>query len=206
MGTNGEVPAHPWSDDSGWALTIEAFPNKPQSRDQIIEQPLGMFFEDTMDAGGDDTMLMRALKRKHPGKYGDLPLPYVVAVNETLSTPFDPTPHRTNVLFGEAKLVYGDGLAPHWIRAGNRIWRGPGDHPRNRRLAAVLFASNLTPWHAEQAELEWWDNPFASHPVPDELLPDVATRRQLLPDQAGEPSPRVTQPARTPGSVLLPGS
>jgi hypothetical protein len=203
---NGEVPSHCWSDDSGWRLTIEAFPNKPQLRDQPVERPLGMFFEDTGDAVRDEIPLVRSLKRKYPSRYGDLPLPYVVAVSETLLTPFDPTPHRTNVLFGSPKLMYGDGLGPRWVRVGNGIWRGPAAHPRNRRLAAVLFTSHLTPWTVDQAELEWWDNPFANRPVPDELLPDVARRRQLLPDQAGEHSLRVTQPARSPGSVLVPGS
>jgi len=143
---------------------------------------------------------------KSPSRYGDLSLPYVVAVSETLSTLFDPTPHRTNVLFGSLKFMYGDALGPRWVRASDGIWRGPGAHPRNRRLAAVLFASQLTPWTVDQAELEWWDNPFANRPVPEDLLPDVARRMQMLPGQARENSLQETQPARTPGSVLSSGS
>src|SRR5258708_18446457 len=108
------------------------------------------------------------------------------AVSETLSTLFDPTPHRTNVLFGSLKFMYGDALGPRWVRASDGIWRGPGAHPRNRRLAAVLFASQLTPWTVDQAELEWCDNPFANRPGPDEFLPDVASRRPLLPNQAAQ--------------------
>jgi hypothetical protein len=200
---DGELPSHCWSDDSGWALTFEALPNKPELRDQPVDRPLGIFFEDTSDTVRDEIPLMRALKRKSPSRYGDLSLPYVVAVSETLSTIFDPTPHRTNVMFGSLKFMYGDALGPRWVRASDGIWRGPGGHPRHRRLAAVLFASQLTPWTIEQAELEWWDNPFANRPVPDELRPDVARRRQLLPDQD---SLRETQPARTPGSVLNSGS
>ena len=196
---DGEVPSHCWSDDSGWALTIEALPNKPELRDQPVERPLGMFFEDTSDAVRDEIPLKGALKRKAPSRYGDLTLPYAVAVSETLPNIFDPVPHRTNVLFGNLKFMYGDALGPRWVRASDGIWRGPGAHPRNRRLAAVLFASQLTPWTIDQAELEWWDNPFANCPVPDELRPDVARRRQLLP---GQDSPQETPPARTPASVL----
>lgn len=199
---NGEVPSHSWSDDSGWTLTLEAFPNKPELRDQLVDRPLGLFFEDTASIVRDEIPLTRALKRKQPSRYGDLSFPYVVAVSETSLSPFDPTPHRTNVMFGSLKVVYGDDPAPRWVRAGDGIWRGPGAHPRNRRLAAVLLTSNLLPWTVDQAELEWWDNPFANHPVPEELLPDVATRRQLLPDQTGERTLQTTQPERTPGSVL----
>jgi hypothetical protein len=118
----------------------------------------------------------------------------------------DLAPHRANVMFGTLKIEYGGGSGPHWVREGDGVWRSLGARPRNRRLAAVLFASRLTPWTIGQTELEWWDNPFASQPVPAELLPDVATRRQLRPDQTGEINMHATRPARTPGSVLDPES
>jgi hypothetical protein len=199
---NGEVPSYYWSDDGGWALILEALPNKPELREQPVDRPLGIFLEDTAGIVRDEIPLMRALKRKQPSRYGDLPLPYVVAVGETSVLPFDPTPHRTNVMFGSLKVVYGDDPAQRWVRTGDGIWRGPGAHPQNRRLAAVLFASNLTPWAIDQVELEWWDNPFANHPVPKEVLPNIATRRQLLPDQTGGRTLHATPPVRTPGSVL----
>jgi hypothetical protein len=56
----------------------------------------------------------------------------------------------------------------------------------------------------DQAELKWWDNPFANFPVPDDMVPDVATRRQLHIGQTGEGRMQTTEPARTPGSVLRP--
>jgi hypothetical protein len=136
---SGEVPSHHWSEASGWSLTLEALPNKPELRGQPVDRPLGMFSEDAMDPAEDEVSLMRALKRKQPSRYGDLPLPYVVAVSETSPTPFDPTPHRTNVMFGSLQIIYGDGRGPRWIRAENGIWRGPGARSRNRRLAAGLL-------------------------------------------------------------------
>jgi hypothetical protein len=49
--------------------------------------------------------------------------------------------------------------------------------------------------------LEWWDKPFASNPVPDELIPNVVRRRQLLFDNdVGEF--KEVQALRTPGSIL----
>lgn len=109
-------------------------------------------------------------------------------------------------MFGTQKIEYGGGSGVRWVRQGDGFWRGPAARPRNRRLAAVLLASGLTPWTIGQAELEWWDNPFASQPVPQTLVPDVAARRQLRPDQTGEINMHATQPARTPGSVLDPDS
>jgi hypothetical protein len=107
-------------------------------------------------------------------------------------------------MFGTLEPGYVAGSTLQWVRKENGFWRGPGAHSRNRRLAAVLFTSGLTPWTTGQAELEWWDNPFASQPVPEELIPDVAARRRLRPDHTGEINMDAVQPTRTPGSVLDP--
>jgi hypothetical protein len=201
---DGEVPTYGWTDDSGWELTFEALPNKPEFRDQPVERPLGTFFDQTRGVIRDEDPLARAVRRKQPSRYGDLAWPYVVAVSETPFDPGDTESHRSNVLFGRQMITYGDGHNPRWVRIGDGIWRGPGAHPRNRRLAAVLFVSHLTPWSVDQAELEWWDNPFANLPVPDDMLPDVARRRQLSVDETGEGQLLTTPPAQTPGSVLGP--
>lgn len=205
---NGEMPSYYWSGGGGWAITFDAFPNKPEVRGQPVDRALGIFVDYTANIARGEGPLAGALRRKQPSRYGDLPLPYVVAVNETSLIPFgdDLAPHRANVMFGTLKIAYGGGSGPHWVREGDGVWRSLGARPRNRRLAAVLFASRLTPWTIGQAELEWWDNPFASQPVPEELLPDVAARRQLRPDQTGEINMHATRPARTPGSVLDPES
>jgi hypothetical protein len=201
---DGDGPAYQWS-DSGWELTFEAFPNKPELRGEPVQRPLGMFFDSTADGLiQDEDPLRRALKRKQPNRYGILAQPYVIAVREAPFITGDTESHRANVLFGHSAVTYGDGRDPRWVRLNDGVWRGPGSRPRNRRLAAVLFASHLTPWSVDQAELEWWDNPFANSPVPDDMVPDVARRRQLHIGQTGEGHMRTTEPARTPGSVLRP--
>jgi hypothetical protein len=201
----GEVPTYRWEDDSGWELTFEAFPNKPELRSQPVERPLGMFFDSTVDGViRDEDPLTRALKRKQPSRYGSLAWPYVVAVREIPFIPDDTESHRTNVLFGRSAVQYGDGYDPRWVRLGDGIWRGPSARPRNRRLAAVLFASHLTPWSIDSSELEWWDNPFANLPVPEDMIPAVARRRQLRMSESGEGRLIETEPIRTPGSVLSP--
>jgi hypothetical protein len=203
---HGEVPSYPWLGGGGWAITFDAIPSKPEARGRPADRALGIFVDYTVPAVRGETPLLHALKDKQPRGYGDdLPLPYVVAVNETSLSSFgSPEPHRANVMFGTLEPGYVAGSTLQWVRKENGFWRGPGAHPRNRRLAAVLFTSGLTPWTTGQAELEWWDNPFASQPVAEELIPDVAARRRLRPDHTGEINMDAVQPTRTPGSVLDP--
>jgi hypothetical protein len=201
--SSGEIPTYPWEDNSGWKLVFEAFPNKPEIRSEPVERSLGMFFDSTV--GGlirDEDPLTHALKRKQPSRYGTLAWPYVVAVREMPFAPNDTESHRTNVLFGRSALQYRGGCDPRWVRVGDGIWRGPGARPRNRRLAAVLFTSHLTPWSTDTAELEWWDNPFADLPVPEDMIPDVARRRHLRISATGEGRLEAAEATRTPGSVL----
>jgi hypothetical protein len=203
---NGEMPSYYWS-GGGWALTFEAFPNKPGLRGHPVDRPLGAFVDYTM-AGivRNEVPLAGALKRKQPNRYGDLELPYVVAVSETSLIPFDDAAaHRANVMFGIPRLDFSDGSSPRWVRGNDGVWQRADAGPRNRRLAAVLFASGLTPWTVGQADLEWWDNPFARCPVPDSLVPDVAARRQPRSGPTAEVDMQVRQPVRTAGSVLALG-
>src|SRR5258708_26465503 len=73
-----------------------------------------MFFEDTGDAVRDEIPLMRALKRKHPSRYGDLPLPYVVL----LARPSRPSsiPPRTGPMCCSG--ASNSCMAMLWARAG----------------------------------------------------------------------------------------
>jgi hypothetical protein len=162
----GEVPSYSWPGGGGWVITFDALPNKPELRGQPVDRPLGLFVDHTANTVRGETPLVRALKDKQPSGYGDLPLPYVVAVNETSLIPFDsPEPHRANVMFGTPKPGYIDGSSLHWVRKGDGFWRGPSALPRNRRLAAVLFASGLTPWTIDKVELA--RRPGEDRPAPD---------------------------------------
>jgi hypothetical protein len=195
----GEIPTLSWPDGSGWTLVFEAFPSKPEYRGQPAERPLGVFMDEPMGPIADEGRLRRALRRKRPSEYGDLALPYVVAISEE---PFDADAwHWENVLFGHTAVEYCPGQPARSIRMPDGFWRGPGGRPRNRRLAAVLFASNLMPWTIDRTRLEWWDNPFANHPVPDELIPDVARRRQLVVNN-GVGEFHEVQALRTAGLIL----
>lgn len=163
-----------------WHLRLEAIPTKPDLRGKPISRPLGMFMDETGGAIDDETRLKRALKRKSPSRYGDLKHPLVVAIAEYGWELSDSTWHRTNVLYGTSAVQVGPGDSFRSVRRPDGHWRGHGNTPRNGRLAAVLFGSRVFPWCVTEAPLEWWNNPFATRPVPDELVPQIARRQDLV--------------------------
>jgi hypothetical protein len=64
-----------------------------------------MLMDETGGLIKDERPLRGALSRKRPSRYGDLALPYVVAISEE---PFDGDAwHRQNVLFGHEAVEYG---------------------------------------------------------------------------------------------------
>ena len=58
------------------------------------------------------------------------------------------------------------------------------------------------PWSIDRTVLEWWDNPVANLPVPDEAVPEVARRCRLSVGPDGVEDLTVTGPDRTPGVLL----
>ena len=198
----GDGPMFRWDGASGWSLAFEAFPPRPEYRGQPAIRPLGMFMDETGGQIDDEGPLRRALNRKAPSRYGDLELPYVVAITEEPFSSHDEEWHRTNVLFGQEAFLYGGGQPTRYVRIPNGVWRGPGPAPRHRRLAAVLFTSDLAPWTIDRTELEWWDNPFANQPVPEDVVPDVVHRCQVRFDDDGAGNLSRVPAPRTPGAVL----
>jgi hypothetical protein len=197
------LPDFDWTAQN-WVLHFEALPIKQELRGEVVSRPLGMFADETGGAIDDETRLHRALKRKAPSGYGELELPFVVAIAEYGWEISDPMWHRTNVMYGHSAMEYGHGRTPRSIRRPDGHWRGPGGSPRNSRLAAVMFASRLHHWQLDRAEIEWWDNPFAARPVDDALVPQVARRQQLVVSD-GEGSLVSTEPALATDSLFAAG-
>lgn len=198
--TSETIPELRW-EAAGWSMIFEAFPVRPETRGQPIDRPLGMFMDETGGLIDDETRLRRALARKAASRYGDLDCPYVVAVNEHPFAPGHSDWHRKNVLFGRDAVTFGDGQPARSIRQPDGHWRGPAQRPRNRRLSAVLLCDDLYVWQPERAVLEWWDNPFANRPVPDELVP-APSRRQRLEMQGSEGTFVTIEPLRSMEAVL----
>lgn len=195
-----QPPTFRW-EAAGWVLSFEAYPMKQRFRGERVHRPLGSFADETSGLIDDETLFRRALERKAPNRYGQLEHPYVVAICEY---PFGfgaDEWHRKNVLYGRSAIAFGDGHPPREVRQPDGFWRGPGQRPRNTRVAAVLVGLHLAPWHFDDDALAWWDNPFAQRPVPDALVPEAATRHQLVLRQ-GRGDFVVTQPTMTPKIIF----
>jgi hypothetical protein len=119
----------------------------------------------------DTTPLHRAIKDK-AGAYGQLRMPYVVAVASegTFVSDFP----ILNALFGHEQVTLtpnADGT-PNFTstRAPDGVWLGPRG-VQNRRISAVLTAQLLRPWCVTTVVPTLWHHPAAEHPLVVEFLP-----------------------------------
>lgn len=104
--------------------------------------------------------------RGKAGRYGELDLPYVVAVN-ALET-YANRESVIDALFGtEAVVVRRDGH--EWVRNPDGVWYGRGG-PTNTRVSAVLSTERLSGWDIGQRSLRLIANPWAARPLPGILL------------------------------------
>lgn len=87
------------------------------------------------------------------GRYGDLGLPYIVAVNALYEAAEEDL--AEDALFG----IPGSGIS---LTKG--VWRS-AHRPTNTRLSAVLSTERLDPWSLGYREIRLFDNPWARYPL-----------------------------------------
>jgi hypothetical protein len=113
-------------------------------------------------------------------RYGELDLPYVVAVNAM--SEFAHEEDAVDALFGPlATIVRRTGGDEHeFARLPDGVWnserKGPGE-PTNTRVSAVLSTERLTPWTGGQQRARLIMNPWAKNPLPPELALGVDVLR-----------------------------
>ena len=99
-------------------------------------------------------------------KYGELDLPYVVAVNAT--EPVDET-DIMEALYGKEQYsmeISDDNTVitePKMTRVPDGAWVGPKGH-RYTRISAVLLVTRLTTWNIPRTILRLYHNPWAKKP------------------------------------------
>lgn len=146
-------------------LVFRPIPVRPDRRGKI-ERPIGMLGPVEMVEINPMLAVRRTVKKKATA-YGDVRMPYVLAVNAVA----EHGPHRTDfieALFGDVNLrvsrhASGRGSDSRWVRSPNGIWLGPTG-PRHTRLSAVLFAVPATPWNLPHVPTLLIRNPWARHP------------------------------------------
>lgn len=172
-------PQHTWR-EAGWSITFEAMPRSPGRRGLASSRTIGI--HPVMGGFLDNSELVFDAVKKKGKKYGQMPLPFIIAVGHAAMFPDDEdidaslygTLHEHGPVGGETTLT----------RQPDGYWTGPRNHSQ---VSGVLVVANPAPW-------TWARNtPVLRHsPDPDSIaapvLPVWETMR-LVGDQVERQSP-----------------
>jgi hypothetical protein len=148
----------------GWRIEIQPIP-KSKLRGKAGIRPIGTRF--TGIRGVDHRTPIRDSIVEKGRKYGELDLPYVVAVNA-----LEPGIDQDDILealFGKEQYLIdiSDDASivsePRLQRIPDGAWRGP-DGPRYTRISAVLMVTQLSIYNIPRAVLRLYHNPWAQNP------------------------------------------
>lgn len=158
------IPSFAWSYD-GWEVIIQPIPRN-EIRDDVPVRPVGV----VMGAGGPVTVdedIRRAIEIKAK-KYGDLDLPFVIAVN--VIPDFCRQHSVIEALLGHELIDFAANPPRPAGRALDGAWSGTRG-PRNRRNSAALIFSQLAPESAHENEPWFVHHPWATNPLGRDRLP-----------------------------------
>ncbi|MGO9643763.1 MAG: hypothetical protein ACLPY5_03330 [Candidatus Bathyarchaeia archaeon] len=148
--------------EQDWTVDFCPIPKKPEARGKPGVRPIGAITSPAreIDPGSAirDTLMDKA------GHYGELNLPYVIAVNEL--TEFGThTGDVMEALFGkEHALIPRDSLSKgdvRWERAPDGLWTSPSG-PRYTRVSCVMIA-RVDAWDIPKAPICLYHNPWAQY-------------------------------------------
>ncbi len=146
----------------GWKIDFFLIPKSEANRGKAGLQPIGIQFQGARIL--QTKVAIRNAVLAKAGRYGQLPGPYLIAVN-VLSDHVDET-DVIEALFGDEKFIYSIGMppaqGPQIRRAANGAWYGP--NPRNTRVSGVIIFDQLS-----QSNIPWvmpclYHNPWAAAP------------------------------------------
>jgi len=153
----------------GWNVTFQAIPKSPKARGKQGIRPIGIRFLRPQECK-EHEWIRNAIKEKAT-KYGNLDLPYIIAIN-VLSI-FSNDDHMVmNALFGDERITFyrlpTGGFDNKLTRASNGAFRGPRG-PRNTRVSGVIICNNLLWGNIAKINHVLWHNPWASFPFNQDL-------------------------------------
>jgi hypothetical protein len=172
-----EALPHWLYEHQGWKIEFFPMPKSPEIRGQAGVRPIGLHFEGWQWL--DTRVAIRDSVVGKAGRYGEMDLSYVIAVN-ALGDHVD----RTDImeaLFGKEQFFFradlGNQQRPECTRKPDGVWTSPG-RPRYTRVSAVLAADSLGPSTIPWASMCLYHNPWAAKPYEGELtqLPRAVPR------------------------------
>ena len=149
----------------GLTITVTANPKPPEKRGNSDMRPLGIVMPDELLEWDTKDDIRQAVLRKAKC-YGDLKLPYIIAINVMNELfEFDDV---LQGLFGQlvTEVRRSQGAYQHrTVNAGDGAWRGKTE-PRNTIVSGVLIVNNLLPTTIGRETPLLIHNPWAQNPLP----------------------------------------
>jgi hypothetical protein len=149
-------------EDVGWSVTFKPIPKSPLTRGKPGVRPLGIIWLNFRELKEHEWV--KNSIRKKAGKYGNLNLPYIIAVN--LISIFSQDSIIENALFGR-EGSYGNN---EMTRDFDGAFCQPSG-PQYTRVSAAMVFGYLHCGGIAKSKPVIWHNPWASNPLDQELLP-----------------------------------
>ena len=145
--------------DSGWAIEFQAMARPPERRG-LGQRVVGIRWGD-FQAVNDWQPIRDAIKRKG-ARYGNLPHPYLVAINvDAFSMDVE---DEVQAFFGQEEVMFSfkDGVATPWVRLKpDGVWV-----QQFTRVSGAWIFSRAEPWTLAQQKSTVYFNPWASQMLP----------------------------------------
>lgn len=149
------LPRHTWQ-EAGWCLTFDAIPRSPGKRGDPTSRAIGIH-PATSWLDDESDRVLEAVKKKG-GKYGDLALPFIVAVGHAA---FFPEDEDTETALYGTSVEYAHGSTPAFGRMPDGYWTATYDHTHSR-VSGVLIVDNPAPWTWTKNTPVLWESPDPS--------------------------------------------
>ncbi|MFJ4407236.1 hypothetical protein [Streptomyces sp. NPDC088910] len=164
------LPMCTWR-EAGWCLTFEAIPRSPGRRRAPTGGTIGVHPSHWLD---DQSNRVLAAVKKKGGKYGDLGLPFIVAVGHAA---FFPEDNETEAGLYGTSVTYTREDASAFGRSSDGYWTDARVHTHSR-VSGVLTVDNPAPWTWTRNPPVLWRSPdLKSLPAP--VLPTWESARLL---------------------------
>ncbi|MEU1161849.1 hypothetical protein ABZ372_14320 [Streptomyces sp. NPDC005921] len=156
------LPRHTWQ-EAGWSLNFQAIPRSPGKRGDPASRTIGI--HPSVWVADDSDRVLKAVRKKG-GKYGDLALPFIVAVGNSAVFPEDED--TESALYGTS-VEYAHRTGSTFGRNPDGYWTAAQDQAHSR-VSGVLTVDNPAPWTWAKKVPVLWQSP-APGSLPAPVLP-----------------------------------
>jgi hypothetical protein len=190
------LPPHRWRHE-GWDFEFRAIPKSEQWQGSDDSPTIGMFGNAMGSVIGDDLAIRRQVMDK-ASAYGNIGLPYIIAVS--IDSMFATDTTVVNALYGSDQVglaTRSDGsIVTVSSRAPDGVFVGRNG-PQYRRVSGVLVAIGLWPYTVSQAVPTLWHIPYRNR---DFTVSSTPWRHAIIDTQTA--LPRFIDPLRSPAEFF----